>query len=117
MDASVRAKEGAPSAIETTDRELYVFGYCQRRLAFLVQDNTLFREIEKVSYKDLTSKFVVFYDKTRQGRLFDFYEGDNGIDRFVFPNGLGEFEVDDLSQIDQSLLTIFKTRVRELANS
>jgi hypothetical protein len=63
MDVSVRAKEGVSSAIETTDRELYVFGYCQRRLAFLVQDQTLFREIEKVGYKDLSSKFVVFYDK------------------------------------------------------
>jgi len=117
MDVSVRAKEGVSSAIETTDRELYVFGYCQRRLAFLVQDQTLFREIEKVGYKDLSSKFIVFYDKTRQGRLFDFYEGDEGKDRFVFPNGLGEFEIDTLEQIDQPLLTIFKTRVRELADS
>ncbi len=117
MDVSVRAKEGVSSAIETTDRELYVFGYCQRRLAFLVQDQTLFREIEKVGYKDLSSKFVVFYDKTKLGRLFDFYEGDDGRDRFVFPNGLGELEVDNLEQIDQPLLTIFKSRVRELANS
>jgi hypothetical protein len=115
MDVSVRAKEGISSAIETTDRELYVFGYCQRRLAYLVQDNRLFGEIEKIGYKDLTSKFIVFYDKTRQGRLFDFYEGDDGRDRFVFPNGLGAFEVDSLEQIDQPLLTIFKTRVRELA--
>ena len=35
---------------------------------------------------------------------------------FVFPNGLGEFEVDELAQIDQPLLTIFKTRVCELAD-
>jgi hypothetical protein len=117
MDVSVRAKEGNSSAIKTTDRELYVFGYCQRRLAYLVQDNMLFREIEKVGYKDLTSKFIVFYDKTSKGRLFDFYEGDEGRDRFVFPNGLGEFEVDELEQVDQPLFTIFKTRVRELANS
>jgi hypothetical protein len=114
---SVRAKEGVSPTIETTDRELYVFGYCQRRLAFLVQDNALFQEIEKVGYKDLASKFIVYYDKTRQGRLFDFYEGDDGKDRFVFPNGLGEFEITELAEIDQPLLTIFKRRVRELANS
>jgi hypothetical protein len=117
IDVSVRAKEGASSTVETTDRELYVFGYCQQRLAYLVQDDALFREIEKVGYKDLTSKFIVFYDRTRQGRLFDFYEGNEGKDRFVFPNGLGEFEVDNLQQIDQPLVTIFKTRVRELASS
>jgi predicted type IV restriction endonuclease len=117
QDVSVRAKDGVSPAVETTDRELYVFGYCQRRLAYLVQDNKLFREIEKVGYKNLTSKFAVFYDKTKLGRLFDFYEGDDGRDRFVFPNGLGELEVDNLEQIDQPLLTIFKSRVRELANS
>ena len=43
-------------------------------------------------------------------------KGEDGPDQFVFPNGLGEFEVDDLAQIDQPLLTIFKTRVRELAD-
>src|SRR5690349_17939159 len=64
LDVSVRAKDGVSPAVETTDRELYVFGYCQRRLAYLVQDATLFCEIEKVGYKDLTSKFIVFYDKT-----------------------------------------------------
>src|SRR4029079_510068 len=117
LDVSVRARDGVSPAVETTDRELYVFGYCQRRLAYLVQDATLFCEIEKVGYKDLTSKFIVFYDKTRQGRLFDFYEGEDGRDRFVFPNVVGEFEVDDLAQMDQPLLTIFKARVRELANS
>jgi hypothetical protein len=113
-DVSVRATEGIETTIETTDRELYVFGYSLRRLAYLVQDAELFREIEKISYRDFASKFVVFYDKARQGRLFDFYEGDEGRDRFVFPNELGELEVDNLEQIDQPLLTIFKTRVREL---
>ena len=29
-----------------------------------------------------------------RSRSFDFYEGDEGRDRFVFPNGMGEFEVD-----------------------
>jgi hypothetical protein len=117
LDVSVRAKEGVSPAVETTDRELYVFGYCQRRLAYLMQnDNSLFRAIEKVGYKDLQGKFVVFYERKNAGRLFDFFEGDEGRDRFVFPNDLGQFEVgdDDLAQIDQPLLTIFKTRVREL---
>jgi hypothetical protein len=117
LDVSVRAKEGVSPAVETTDRELYVFGYCQRRLAYLMQnDNSLFRAIEKVGYKDLQGKFVVFYERKNAGRLFDFFEGDEGRDRFVFPNDLGQFEVgdDDLAQIDQPLLTIFKTRMREL---
>ena len=85
LDVSVRAKDGVSPALETTDRELYVFGYCQRRLAYLAQDAALFREIEKVGYKDLTTKFIVFYDKTKLGRLFDFYEGGGWTRSIRFP--------------------------------
>lgn len=116
---STRTQEGgASSEIETTDRELYIFGYCQRRLAFLVQqDAALFEKIEDVGYKDFTSKFVVFFKKVNSGRMFEFYEGADGRDFFVFSEGLGEFEIgDDLERLDQPLLTIFKTRVRELAS-
>jgi hypothetical protein len=119
-DASTRTQDGnAANGIETTERELYVFGYAQRRLAFLVQqDAALFPKIEDIGYKDFTSKFGVFYKKPKLGRMFDFYEEDNGRDYFVFSEGLGEFEVgDDLERLDQPLLTIFKTRVRELADS
>ena len=116
VDASVRAKQGSSPDIITTDRELYVFGYCVRRLAFLARgDDTLFQEIEKVGYKDFATKFVVYYGKATKGRLFEFYEGDEGRDHVVFPNELGEFEIDDeLEVLDEPLLTIFKTRVREL---
>lgn len=116
LDASVRMKEGSSPDIITTDRELYIVAYCVRRLAFLARgDDALFQEIEKVGYKDFASKFVVYYDKTTKGRLFEFYEGDEGRDHIVFANELGEFEVDDdLEVLDEPLLTIFKTRVREL---
>ena len=115
-DASTQTHDTDP-AIETTERELYVFGYCQRRLAFLAQqDPALFQKIEDVGYKDFASKFVVYYKRVNAGRMFEFHEGDDGRDVFVFCEGLGEIEVgDDLTQLDQPLLTIFKMRVRELA--
>src|SRR5262245_13169200 len=93
LDNSVRTEEGsASSEIETTDGELHIFDYCRRRLAFLAQqDAGLFEKIEHVGYKDFTSKFVVFYKKKNAGRMFDFYEGDDGRDYFVFEEGLGEF--------------------------
>jgi hypothetical protein len=115
----VEALKHVNIGIETTERELYVFGYCQRRLAFLVQQDTaLFQKIEDVGYKDFTSKFVIFYKKVNSGRMFEFYEGDEGRDTFVFSDGLGEIEVgEDLERLHQPLLTISKARVRELANS
>ncbi len=114
IDASVQAQEHSVSEVVTTERELYVFSYCRRRLAFLVRDHSLFREIEKIGYRDFSSKFGVYYDRVRQGRLFDFYEGEER-DRFVFADGLGEIEVaDDLEKIDELLLMIFKKKVGEL---
>ena len=101
-------RKASPQQSKPQDRELYVFGYCQRRLAYLVQDKKLFREIEKVGYKDLTSKFAVFYDKTKLGRLLRFYEGDEGRDRFVFPDGLDEFEV-QADKLECPLLGVKRT--------
>src|SRR5262245_20520179 len=120
LDNSVRTEEGsASSEIETTDGELHIFDYCRRRLAFLArQDAGLFENIEHVGYKDLTSKVVLFYMNKNSEMIFEFYEGDDVRDYFFFEEGLGEFELgDDLTPLDQPLLTIFKTRVRELADS
>jgi predicted type IV restriction endonuclease len=115
MDASTRSQESTSGGVETTEEELYVYSYCTRRLAFLVRDEALFNEIDKVGYRDFASKFVVFYDKVRQGKLFEFYEGDDGKTYILFPNDLGEFDVsDDLTAIDEPLLAIFRIRVREL---
>ncbi len=113
IEATVRAEERTAPEIETTEREFYVFSYCRRRLAFLVRDDALFREIDKIGYRDFNTKFGVYYDRVRQGRLFDFYEGEER-DRFVFAD-FGEIEVaDDLEKIDEPLLAVFKKKVVEL---
>lgn len=114
LQAADRAEESSEPAVATTERELYIFSYCQRRLAYLVRDPQLFQEIEKLGYRDHASKFVVYYDRSWKGRLFDFYESDDGKDCFVFPNDMGEIVTDDLSEIDRSLLAIFQQRVREI---
>ncbi len=114
IEGTVQATERTTSEIETTERELYVFSYCRRRLAFLLKDNALFRETDKIGYRDFATKFGVYYDRVRQGRLFDFYEGDER-DRFVFSDDFGEIEVaDDLEKIDEPLMAIFKKKVVEL---
>jgi predicted type IV restriction endonuclease len=114
LQAADRAEESSLPAVETTERELYIFSYCQRRLAYLVRDPKLFQEIEKLGHRDHASKFVVYYDKSWKGRLFDFYEGDDGRDCFVFSNDTGEIVTKDLAEIDRPLLAIFQQRVREI---
>jgi len=102
--------------VVTTERELALFNYIRRRLAFLVKDEAAFRAIEAISYKDYLGKLVVYYDKERKGRLFDFIEGANGFDKFVFPKPHGEIITNNMTDIDDTLRMVFLGRIRELGS-
>lgn len=77
--------EDSVARIITTDRELAVYRYVCRRLAFLSPDEAHFSAIEQVQHQDYVGKFVVYYRNVRKGRLFEFIEGNNGYDKFIFP--------------------------------
>jgi hypothetical protein len=100
--------------IVTTERELSMFNYVRRRLAFLVSDEPSFNAIESVGYKDYVGKFAVYYDRTQKGRLFDYIEGANGFDKFIFPEPFGEMVTNNILDIDEALRAIFTARVREV---
>ena len=100
--------------IVTTEVELSVFNYVKRRLSFLVKENALFEEIDRIDYRDYKGKFVVYYKKERAGRLFDFFEGGVKKFRFDFGEAGGEIQTDKLSDIDAALDTVFRRRVTEL---
>lgn len=103
--------------IETTERELAIISYVRRRLAYLAEDEAQFDAIENVRYKDYVGKLLVFYDRERKGRLFDFIEGADGYDKFVFPEPIGELVTNNLHDIDTALKTVFAARVRELSGA
>ncbi len=67
--------KAASDGVVTTDRELAIYRYVCRRLAYLSQDEHQFSAIEKVQYKDYIGKFVVYYQNVRIGRLFEYFEG------------------------------------------
>jgi hypothetical protein len=100
--------------IITTDRELAVYRYVCRRLAFLVSDEHQFAAIDHVHYKDYLGKFAVYYRSVNKGRLFDFIEGGNGYDRFIFPEPIGEIVTSTMTEIDEPLRTVFSQRIRML---
>jgi hypothetical protein len=117
-----RNAEGAPTAdvgdrIVTTDRELAVYRYVCRRLAYLCADEHQFAAIERVQYRDYVGKFAVYYENVRKGRLFDFIAGDNGYDKFVFPEPYGEVVTNAMIDVDEPLRAVFTLRVRELGSS
>jgi predicted type IV restriction endonuclease len=95
-----------------TAGELEVFTYVKQRLAFLVKEERIFREIGDIDYRDYQGKFVVFYRKERKGRLFDLVEGASPKYRFAFPDGI-EVTGDQLGAIDEPLISIFRKRLAE----
>lgn len=100
--------------IYTSERELEIFGYVKRRLAFLVEDEAQFAAIENLQMKDYVGKLAIFYDRERKGRLFDFIEGADGYDKYIFPDPIGEIVTNNIVEIDDALKAIFQMRIREL---
>lgn len=111
---SISEPQKTDPSIITTETELEVFDFTLRRLAFLANDEKMFNEIEKISYKDYRGKFVVYYDKVNKGRLYDFYESNELAKKycFVFAGSNTETVISTLGpEIDAPLLEIFKRRV------
>lgn len=111
-------QEGVTEGIVTTDRELAVYRYARQRLAYLAKDEQQFAAIERLQYQDYLGKFAVYYEQIRKGRLFDFIEGSNGYDKFVFPlPGVVEIVTNNMKDLDEPLHAIFSQRIREMGAS
>jgi hypothetical protein len=100
--------------IATTERELAIVAYVRRRLAFLVAEETLYNAIAQVDHRDYLGKISVYYSNERNGRLFDFVEGNDAINKFIFPAPFGEMVTNNVLDIDEALKATFTARVREM---
>ncbi len=109
--------EGTSQRILTTDRELAVYRYVCRRLAYLATDEFQFAAIEHIKHRDYVGKFAIYYGNVRKGRIFDYIEGSNGYDKFIFPEPFGEITTNTISDIDRPLRETFAQRVREAGPS
>lgn len=100
--------------VVTAEREIAIHAYVRRRLAFLVADEVHFSAIEQVHYRDFVGRISIYYDTPGKGRLFDFLEGTDGVDKFMFPEPFGEIVTNNIYEIDEALRTVFVNRVAEL---
>ena len=102
--------------IVTTERELAIVTYVRRRLAFLVSEEALFNAIDQIDYKDYLGKLTVYYSNERNGRLFDYVEASDGINKFIFPAPFGEIVTNNVLDIDEPLKATFMARAREMGS-
>lgn len=103
--------------VATTEHQLQIFNYIRRRLAYLVEDDAQFEAIESVRYTDYVGRLTIYYDRERKGRLFDYIEGADGYDKYIFPDPIGEIVANNVLEIDHALKTVFSARVKELGSS
>jgi hypothetical protein len=116
-DGNTPTSDVTEQRIVTTDRELAVYRYACRRLAYLAGDEFQFAAIEHVHYRDYVGKFAVFYRSIYKGRLFDFIEGGNGYDKYIFPEPFGEILTSTMADIDRPLKAVFAQRIGELGSA
>jgi hypothetical protein len=100
--------------VVTTERELEIFAYARHRLAYLVSEERHYRAIQQMEYKDYIGKLVVFLEFKQKGWLFDYIEGSDGCDKFIFPDPFGKIVTRNLLDIDAPLKAVFEMRVLEL---
>ena len=97
-----------------SDAEIDSLTYAKNRLFYLVKNDTLFAEVQKITFRKSKTSFRVFYNKPNNGSLFDFKEQRDGTASLHFP-ALGGDDVPYMpsAELDDHLLRAFTQRVTE----
>ena len=88
--------EGTP-----TESESNTFTYAKNRLYYLVRNDILFQEVQKVAFKKGKTSFRVYYLRPNNGSLFDYKEQKDGKISLTFPavNDLWRRSASDLAAL------------------
>ena len=108
----------APPEQETevfpSEGEINALTYAKNRLFYLVRNDTLFQEVQKVRFRKTKRSFRVYYGRPNNGSLFDYREQKDGKVALQFP-ALGGNDVAYVfsPELDDCLLRAFTKRVTE----
>ena len=97
-----------------SEGEANTFAYVKNRLFFLVRNDILFQEVQKIAFRKTKASFRVYYVRPNNGSLFDYREAKDGKAVLYFP-ALGDSEVTSQpsTKLDEYLLKAFTQRVTE----
>jgi hypothetical protein len=106
------APERENDQISPSPKEMELLEYAKKRLYFLVRNEVLFQEMQKINYRKSRTSFRVYYARPNNGSMFDYKE--NGKPSLQFPALKGkEIEYTHSAELDECLLNAFRNRVTE----
>ena len=84
------ASEPEAEVVSPSEGEMNALTYAKNRLFYLVRNDTLFQEVQKITFRKTKASFRVYYGKPNNGSLFDYREQRDGKVVLQFP-GLLDF--------------------------
>jgi len=107
--AEPEAEAASPSGAEVN-----AFNYTKNRLYYLVRNDVLFLEVQKIAFRKTKASFRVYYARPNNGSLFDCKEQKDSKILLQFP-ALGGDDVafEPSARLDDCLLKAFVKRVTE----
>ena len=103
-----------PEGFVPSDAEQSLVAYIKNRLFYLVRDEILFQEVQKIAFRKTKTSFRVYYGKPNNGSLFDYREHKEGKSSLQFPAlSAKEIPNEQSVELDDCLLKSFVQRVRD----
>ena len=97
-----------------TEGEENAIAYTKKRLLFLVRNEVLFQEVEKIKFRKSKTSFRIYYDTPNKGVIFDYREQKDGKVLLQFPALDGkDIPFVASAELDECLLKAFTKRVSE----
>ena len=112
--AAAPAPEPEVEGFSPSEAEISALTYAKNRLFFLVRNDVLFQEVQKLTFKKTKTSFRVYYGRPNSGSLLDYREHRDGKATIQFPALGGEDVAFVFSpELDDRLLRAFTQRVTE----
>ena len=106
--------EPVVEGVSPSEGEKDMFTYVKNRLFYLIRNEVLFREAQKLAFKKTKATFRVYYERPNNGSLLDCREHKDGKVSLQFPALSGkEIAYEFSAELDDCLLKAFTQRVTE----
>jgi predicted type IV restriction endonuclease len=108
------ALEPEAEIVFPSEGEMKALTYAKNRLFYLVRNDFLFQEVQKITFSKTKTSFRVYYERRNNGALFDYREHRDGKAALQFPAlGGGDVAFVFSAELDDCLLKSFTRRVTE----